>query len=69
MTVDDMFKESWMTIGPFTMLSSSQVFVGGSDRPFNLKGADNDTRNFVGCMKKVNREALNLVTNLSYSHF
>ena len=52
MTVDGKYTEKWMTTGSFSMLSSSKVFVGGSEAPYKLPGAISKN-NFVGCLKKV----------------
>ena len=52
MTVDGTYNEKWTTSGTFSMLSSNKVFIGGSNQPYKLPGA-NSKANFVGCMKKV----------------
>ena len=52
MTVDGKYTEKWTKSGTFSLLSSTKVFIGGSNQPYKLPGANTKT-NFVGCMKKV----------------
>jgi hypothetical protein len=52
MMVDGTYSEKWSTSSAFSMLSSNQVFVGGSDAPYKLPG-NIGRENFVGCLRKV----------------
>ena len=52
MTVDGIHAERWTTAGTFTMLSSSRLYVGGTDQSVSLPGV-RPKNNFVGCLRKV----------------
>ena len=52
MTVDGAYTERWMTSGSFSMLTSSKVYIGGSQE-FKLPGSTARNNNFVGCLRKV----------------
>ena len=52
MTVDGIHSERWTTAGTFSMLSSSRLYVGGSDPTQNLPGL-RSRADFVGCLRKV----------------
>ena len=50
--VDGVYSEHSHTAGTFTMLSSSKVYVGGSQNTHALPGSRIHS-NFVGCLRKV----------------
>ena len=50
--VDGVYSEHSHTAGTFTMLSSSRVYVGGSQNTHALPGSRIHS-NFVGCLRKV----------------
>ena len=52
MTVDGQYPEKWRTIGQFSYLSSSSMFLGGSDGRENVPLLKH-INNLVGCLKKV----------------
>ena len=52
MTVDGQYPEKWRTIGQFSYLSSSSLFLGGSDGRENVPLLKH-INNLVGCLKKV----------------
>ena len=53
MTVDGKYPERWKTVGRFSYLSSSALFLGGSDGRENIP-VIRSINNLIGCMKKVN---------------
>ena len=57
MTVDGQYPEKWRTIGRLSYLSSSAMFLGGSDGRENVPLLK-DINNLVGCLKKVNNPPL-----------
>ena len=64
MTVDGVYSEPWFLTGNFSLLSSSRVFVGGSEAPHKLPGGSAKAgalSNFVGCLRKVEFKADSLV--------
>ncbi|TRY78356.1 hypothetical protein TCAL_01738 [Tigriopus californicus] len=63
LSVDGRYTEKWVTSGPFTLLISSLVFVGGSETSITLPGA-RASYNWVGCLKEVIFKADSLVLDL-----
>lgn len=57
--VDGVYSEHSHTAGTFNMLSSSRVYVGGSQNTHALPGSRIHS-NFVGCLRKVNVLSMNL---------
>ena len=59
MTVDgkQSMTERWKTVGLFNHLSSSRLYLAGTDPTVSLPGADN-INNLVGCLKKVSTSIL-----------
>lgn len=62
-TVDDIYKDNGITAGIFTLLSSSVMYIGGSENVAKLPGSRIKT-NFVGCLRKVEFKADSLSLNL-----
>ena len=52
MTVDGKYPERWKTVGRFSYLASSALFLGGSDGRENIP-VIRSINNLIGCMKKV----------------
>ena len=52
MTVDGKYPERWKTVGRFSYLASSALFLGGSDGRENIP-IIRSINNLIGCMKKV----------------
>ena len=52
MTVDGKYPERWKTVGRFSYLASSALFLGGSDGSENIP-IIRSINNLIGCMKKV----------------
>ncbi|XP_046687748.1 neurexin-3-like isoform X2 [Homalodisca vitripennis] len=61
--VDGVYSEHSNTAGTFTMLSSSRVYVGGSENTISLPGSRINS-NFYGCLRKVEFTADTLKLNL-----
>ncbi|KAG8236177.1 hypothetical protein J437_LFUL013443 [Ladona fulva] len=61
--VDGVYSEHSHTAGTFSFLSSSLVYVGGSEDPRSLRGSKAHS-NFVGCLRKVEFTADTLKLNL-----
>ncbi|XP_046401405.1 neurexin-1 isoform X2 [Ischnura elegans] len=62
--VDGIYSEHSHTAGTFSFLSSSLVYVGGSEDPRSLQGSLRAHANFVGCLRKVEFTADTLKLNL-----
>ena len=52
--IDETFKRTGTTVGDFTMLSSRELYVGGTANPSVLAAGAKYTGSFKGCLKKVN---------------
>ncbi|XP_037079238.1 neurexin-1a-like [Pollicipes pollicipes] len=61
--VDGVYTERGTTSGPFTLLTSSRLFVAGSDDTSQLPGSQT-SHNFVGCLRKVEYTADSLHLDL-----
>ncbi|CAM1325515.1 NRXN2 (predicted) [Pycnogonum litorale] len=61
--VDGVYMERGSTAGSFTILSSSVLYVGGSDKTASLPGA-RVRSNFMGCLRKVMFTADSLILNI-----
>ncbi|XP_065225027.1 neurexin 1 isoform X2 [Planococcus citri] len=52
LTVDGIYTEHASTAGTFTMLSSSKLYIGGSEHTRTLPGSSTN-QNFVGCLRRM----------------